>query len=138
MRIAIFFAQRVSATGDMHWNANGIPICDLPSSQSWPLIVNDTMGGAVLVLGRTRDTTATRTAMPNASMQTAINYGMLEGVPVCTHPTLQDDLNAIADGKRRCNRCMGGLAKRKPRYLCHKDLTVPEEPALGSKRCASL
>ena len=32
------FAQRISATGEVHWQANGIPICDLPSSQSWPLI----------------------------------------------------------------------------------------------------
>ena len=38
------FAQRVSAAGDMHWDPNGIAICDLPSSQSWPLIASDTDG----------------------------------------------------------------------------------------------
>ena len=91
------FAQRVSATGDIHWNANGIPICDLPSSQSWPLIVNDTMGGAILVWGDTRhgnqDSYAQRIGANGNKLWNA------EGVPVCTHPTLQDDLNAIADGK---------------------------------------
>ena len=91
------FAQRISATGDMHWNANGIPICDLRSSQSWPLIVSDTAGGAILVWGDTRhgnqDSYAQRI---DANGNKRWNP---EGIPVCTHPTLQDDLNAIADGK---------------------------------------
>ena len=91
------FAQRVSATGDMHWNANGIPICDLPSSQSWPLIVTDTTGGAILVWGDTRHGN-----QDSYAQRIDANGNKLwdpEGVPVCTHPTLQDDLNAIADGK---------------------------------------
>ena len=91
------FAQRVSATGDMHWNENGIPICDLPSSQSWPLIASDTMGGAILVWGDTRhgnqDSYAQRIDANGNKLWDS------EGMPVCTHPTLQDDLNAIADGK---------------------------------------
>ena len=90
------FAQRISATGNIHWNENGIPICDLPSSQSWPLIASDTMGGAILVWGDTRhgnqDSYAQRIdANGNKLWDT-------DGIPVCTHPTLQDDLNAIADG----------------------------------------
>ena len=48
------YAQRVSATGDVLWKPDGIPICELPSSQSWPLIVGDTQGGAILVWGDTR------------------------------------------------------------------------------------
>ena len=91
------FAQRVSAAGDMHWRPNGIPICDLPSSQSWPLIVSDTDGGAILVWGDTRhgnqDSYAQRIDANGNKLWNA------EGVPVCTHPTLQDDVNAIADGK---------------------------------------
>ena len=91
------FAQRISATGDIHWEANGIPICDLPSSQSWPLIVNDSDGGAILVWGDTRhgnqDSYAQRIDANGDKLWDP------EGIPVCTHPTLQDDLNAIADGK---------------------------------------
>ena len=91
------FAQRISATGDTHWNENGIPICDLPSSQSWPLIASDTMGGAILVWGDTRhgnqDSYAQRID-PNGN-----KLWDADGIPVCTHPTLQDDLNAIADGQ---------------------------------------
>ncbi len=91
------FAQRVSMTGDMHWNADGIPICDLPSSQSWPLIVSDTVGGAILVWGDTRhgnqDSYAQRIDANGNKLWNP------EGVPVCTHPTLQDDVHAIADGK---------------------------------------
>ena len=91
------FAQRVSATGDIQWQAEGIPICDLPSSQSWPLIVNDSEGGAILVWGDTRhgnqDSYAQRIDANGNKLWAP------EGIPVCTHPTLQDDLNAIADGK---------------------------------------
>lgn len=91
------YAQRVSATGDVLWKADGIPICDLPSSQSWPLIVDDTQGGAILVWGDTRhgnqDSYAQRIDANGNKLWGA------EGIPVCTHPTLQDDLNAIADGK---------------------------------------
>ena len=91
------FAQRVGATGDMRWKENGIPICDLPSSQSFPLIVSDTMGGAILVWGDTRhgnqDSYAQRIDANGSKLWGA------EGIPVCTHPTLQDDLNAIADEK---------------------------------------
>ena len=91
------FAQRVSAEGDMYWAANGIPICDLPSSQSWPLIVSDTQGGAILIWGDTR-----RGNQDSYAQRIDANGEKLwapEGVPVCTHPTLQDDLNATADGK---------------------------------------
>ena len=91
------FAQRVSATGDMLWQADGIPICDLPSSQSWPLIVSSTDDGAILVWGDTRHGNQDSYAQ-RIDADGNILWGS-EGVPVCTHPTLQDDLNAIADGK---------------------------------------
>ena len=91
------YAQRVSATGDVLWKPDGISICDLPSSQSWPLIVGDTQGGGILVWGDTRhgnqDSYAQRIDADGNKLWGA------EGVPVCTHPTLQDDVNAIADGK---------------------------------------
>jgi len=91
------FAQRVNATGEMLWTPDGIDICELPSSQSWPLIVDDSNGGAILIWGDTRhgnqDSYAQRI---NANGE---KLWPPEGVPVCTHPTLQDDLNAIADGQ---------------------------------------
>lgn len=91
------FAQRINATGDVLWEVDGIPICDLPSSQSWPLMVSDANGGAILVWGDTRhgnqDSYAQRIDPSGNKLWDS------KGVPVCTHPTLQDDLNAIADGK---------------------------------------
>ena len=91
------FAQRVNATGEMLWHTDGIEICELPSSQSWPLIVDDSNGGAILVWGDTRQGNQdSYTQRINANGEKLWNP---EGVPVCTHPTLQDDLNAIADGQ---------------------------------------
>ena len=55
------------------------------------------MGGAILVWGDTRhgnqDSYAQRIDANGNKLWNP------EGVPVCTHPTLQDDLNATADGK---------------------------------------
>ncbi len=91
------FAQRVTDTGTALWKPDGIPICDLPSSQSWPLIVSDTKEGAILVWGDTRhgnqDSYAQRIDADGNTLWRS------KGIPVCTHPTLQDDVNAIADGK---------------------------------------
>jgi hypothetical protein len=90
------FAQRVSADGEMLWGKDGVPVCDLPSPQSWPVVLTDGEGGAIIVFGDSRhgnqDIYAQRMA-PNGKRLWAD-----EGVPVCIDPTLQDDVNAIADG----------------------------------------
>ncbi len=40
------YAQRVSPLGISQWNANGIPVCTLPSSR--PVVVPDDAGGAIV------------------------------------------------------------------------------------------
>ena len=68
-----------------------------PPHKAGPLIVSDSAGGAVLVWGDTRhgnqDSYAQRIDANGKKLWDT------KGIPVCTHPTLQDDLNAIADGK---------------------------------------
>ena len=90
------FAQRVSLTGEMLWGDNGIPVCDLPSAQSWPSVIPDESGGAILVFGdsraRNQDIYAQRISANGELLWDK------EGVPVCIHPTLQDDVKAISDG----------------------------------------
>lgn len=91
------YAQRVNANGEMLWNPDGIPVCDTPAAQSWPLIVEDGHDGAIIVWGDTRygnqDIYAQRIDANGAKMWQP------EGISVCTEPSLQDGLKAIADGE---------------------------------------
>ena len=91
------YAQRVNANGEMLWHPDGIPVCDTPAAQSWPLIVEDGHDGAIIVWGDTRygnqDIYAQRIDANGAKMWQP------EGISVCTEPSLQDGLQAIADGE---------------------------------------
>jgi hypothetical protein len=42
------YAQRVSPTGSIFWNINGIPICNAANDQDWQRIVSDGSGGAII------------------------------------------------------------------------------------------
>ena len=91
------FAQRISATGEMMWGNDGIPICDLRVAQSWPFVITDKSGGAIIVFGDFRHGNQDIFAQ-----RIDVNGRLLweqDGVPVCTHPTLQDDIKAISDGE---------------------------------------
>ena len=91
------FAQRVSAEGEMLWEDNGIPICDLPGGQSWPIVITDASGGAIIVFGDARH------GSQDIYAQRVDADGRLlwdkAGSPVCIEPSLQDDIKAIADGE---------------------------------------
>ncbi len=91
------FAQRVSASGEMLWNADGIPVCDTPASQSWPLIVSDEEGGAIIVWGDTRY--GNQDIYAQRIDTNGLKQWVREGVSVCTEPALQDGLKVIADGE---------------------------------------
>ena len=43
------FAQKINSSGVVQWTANGISICTNTASQTWPQLVNDGMGGAIIV-----------------------------------------------------------------------------------------
>ncbi|MDE0186485.1 MAG: hypothetical protein OXP71_13695 [Candidatus Poribacteria bacterium] len=90
------FAQRVSAEGEMLWMENGVAICGLPSHQSWPLIITDQTGGAIIIFRDSRhgnqDVYAQRIS---ADGQLLWDEG---GVPVCVDRSFQDDVDAIPNG----------------------------------------
>ena len=91
------FAQRISATGEMLWGNDGIPICVQPNAQSWPLLVPDAGAGAILVFGdsrhRNRDIYAQRIDANGKLLWSE------DGVPVSVVPFLKEDVKAISDGR---------------------------------------
>jgi hypothetical protein len=42
------YAQRVSALGVVQWAANGVPLCTATGDQSYPQIISDGAGGAII------------------------------------------------------------------------------------------
>ncbi len=90
------FAQRVSGTGQMLWYADGIPVCDTPASQSWPLIVGAPKGGAIIVWGDTR--AGNQDIYAQRIDADGVKQWAPDGISVCTEPALQDGIKAVADG----------------------------------------
>lgn len=90
------FAQRISETGEILWDVNGVAVCDHNSSQSAPVIVSDSKGGAIVVWGDTRN--GSQDSFAQRIDSNGKKLWQENGVSVCTDPTLQDDFSAIADG----------------------------------------
>ena len=42
------YAQRINSTGTAQWTTNGIVICNAPKNQTYPVIVSDQSGGAII------------------------------------------------------------------------------------------
>jgi len=47
------YAQRIGADGTAEWGGNGIPVTDGPGDQTFPVVVADRSGGAIIVWGTT-------------------------------------------------------------------------------------
>jgi hypothetical protein len=43
------YSQRISATGNLQWSSDGVPLCQSPGAQVVPSVVSDGTGGAVAV-----------------------------------------------------------------------------------------
>ena len=92
------FIQRIDAKGKILWKKNGIPICQLPSSQGWPIIIPTSDNDGAIIVWRD-----SRNGNPDLYAQRIdINGAELwqkNGIPICQNLANQDDPKAIADGE---------------------------------------
>lgn len=90
------YAQRLNAEGHALWEADGMAVCSEDGAQGWPDAVSDGQGGAIVVWGdgrhRSQDIYAQRIDSNGQKLWAP------EGVPVCTDPTLQEDIALVPDG----------------------------------------
>ncbi len=92
------FAQRFSATGVPLWGVNGIPICTAPNTQTYPAIVSDGAGGAIIAWHDPRngvfnnDIYAQRVDGNGNVLWTA------NGVPICAAIDHQSWVLIVTDG----------------------------------------
>ncbi len=79
------YAQRVDADGNVLWPSTAMPICTAPQSQSYPRIVSDGSGGAIIAWQDPRS------GVPAIYIQRINEDGYIqwqaEGVPVCVDQT---------------------------------------------------
>ncbi len=92
------YAQKVSASGDILWSLNGIPVCSAPGNQwPWAEPINDGQGGVVIAWaddrGGDRDVYAQRVdGEANVMWQPG-------GVPLCTADKDQDGVRIAGCGE---------------------------------------
>jgi hypothetical protein len=81
------YAQRVSASGETRWAANGVPVCTAANAQEFPQIAADRSGGAIITWQDMR------AGAHDVYLQHVSASGSAEdapnGLPVCTAPNEQ-------------------------------------------------
>ena len=90
------YAQRVNASGDVQWTADGIALCGETAHQGYPAIVSDGPGGAIVAWEDLRNGTwdiyAQRVNASGAVQWTT------DGIPLCTAMVNQQSPKITSDG----------------------------------------
>lgn len=90
------YAQRLDASGQPQWTANGVALCTATGDQFFPLIVTDGSGGAIVVWNDSRsDASDIYAQRINAS---GVVQWIATGDTVVTATNTQDSKVAISDG----------------------------------------
>jgi FlgD Ig-like domain len=96
------YAQHVTAAGALTWSLNGIPVCTATGSQAYPQVVEDGIGGAIVLWSDNR-----AAVQLYAQRVTSIGglFWALDGVPITAAPaspnflwTLDRFITAVSDG----------------------------------------
>jgi len=92
------YAQRISASGQVEWEPNGVAICVATNAQYYPAITTDGGGGAITVwvderAGSTSDDIYAQRVGFAGSVLWASN-----GIPLCTATHNQGELRCVGDG----------------------------------------
>ena len=94
------YAQRVNSLGIMQWTNNGIAICTAADSQSYPSIISNNNGGAIITWGDGRNSTTNsgydiyaQCVNSNGIVQWTAN-----GVAICASINGQDSPVLVSDG----------------------------------------
>jgi hypothetical protein len=91
------YAQRINGEGDIHWTANGVPVCTAPFSQYNCDVTHDGACGAIISWyddsGMFGDVYAQRLDYSGSAQWTA------GGIVVCTYANSKDNPRIVSDGE---------------------------------------
>ncbi len=90
------FAQRFNASGVAQWTTNGVSVCSAVYDQTYPVIISDGSGGAIIawIDLRSRSTTDIYAQRLNAS---GSPQWITDGVAICTATGNQDSPSLVSD-----------------------------------------
>jgi hypothetical protein len=91
------YTQRISASGEIRWTPNGVPICTALYSQNSPAILSDDSGGAIIAWHDYRNENDNNIYAQRISADGAIKWTP-NGVPICTTANGQNYPSLVSDG----------------------------------------
>jgi hypothetical protein len=91
------FAQRIDANGNARWIPNGAAICVATGDQTYPSIVSDGSGGAILIWRDLRNGTIADIYAQRVDANGTVKW-MTDGVPICAEPQSQEAPSIASDG----------------------------------------
>lgn len=91
------YAQRITASGTVQWNGNGVPIVTATGDQVYPTIVSDGAGGAIIVWEDRRNTSNNDIYAQRVNASGTVQW-TADGVPVSTAGGYQVLPIIVSDG----------------------------------------
>ncbi|MDD8017510.1 MAG: T9SS type A sorting domain-containing protein [Bacteroidota bacterium] len=91
------YAQKINTSGAVQWSANGVALCTAANEQSYPAIVSDGSGGAIITWQDYRSTTNYDIYAQRINSSGAVQW-TADGVALCTTTGDQYSQCIISDG----------------------------------------
>lgn len=92
------YVQRVDANGNVLWTNNGVAVCVATGSQSWPKLVCDLNGGAIIVWEDGRNGPGNNDIYIQRINENGIAQWTTDGIPVCNDISNQNETAICSDG----------------------------------------
>ena len=91
------YAQRISASGAVPWEANGVALCSAPGDQQYPTVTSGGAGGAIVTWRDWRGGLDDVLYSQRISAGGAVQWSV-DGVALCTATRSQRYPNSVSDG----------------------------------------
>jgi subtilisin-like proprotein convertase family protein len=92
------YAQKVDADGNVLWAANGVEVCTAAESQSWPKLISDSNGGAIIAWEDSRNGIGTGDIYAQRISENGTAQWTADGIPVCAEQSYQTETQICSDG----------------------------------------
>ncbi|MCW8823742.1 MAG: T9SS type A sorting domain-containing protein [Ignavibacteriaceae bacterium] len=93
------YAQKVDTDGNVLWTTNGVEVCTATGSQSWPKIISDLNGGAIIAWEDGRNGIGTNDIYAQRINQNGIAQWTTDGIPICDDQAYQTMIAICSDGQ---------------------------------------
>jgi len=89
------YAQRVDSLGNLMWGNNGVAVCTTQYSSTYPMVTSDSVGGLIIIWSDNRN--GNWDVYAQRVNSNGNNKWVPNGIPVCTHDSLQAYRMIVSD-----------------------------------------